>query len=250
MAHTFPALLAKLLRTDPGRPLVTFYDDLSGERTELSVATYDNWVAKTSSLMVEEFDLERGDAVLIDLPTHWLVPVFLGAAWNVGLTVSFDGAGPADLVVCGPEGVNSHAQSAGDGGTVVLACALLPLGLRFRDALPDTVHDFGADVWSQPDSFTAWDPVQPEDLALPGRSQRDVLTPGPVVVPGFTPGGRLLTTENPASLAGLPGFVEPLVSGGSTIWVRNPDDRVLEQRMVDERATSCWPVPTGQPARS
>ena len=64
MADTFPALLAELLRTDPGRPLVTFYDDRSGERTELSVTTFANWVAKTSSLLVEEFDLERGDAGL------------------------------------------------------------------------------------------------------------------------------------------------------------------------------------------
>ena len=49
MASTFPVLLAELLRADAGRPLVTFYDDATGERVELSVATYANWVAKTSS---------------------------------------------------------------------------------------------------------------------------------------------------------------------------------------------------------
>jgi uncharacterized protein (TIGR03089 family) len=49
----FAAVLADLLRRDPGRPLVTFYDDATGERVELSVATYANWVAKTSSLLVE-----------------------------------------------------------------------------------------------------------------------------------------------------------------------------------------------------
>src|SRR4051794_20297422 len=105
MASTFPALLADLLRTDPGRPLVTFYDDATGERVELSVATYANWVAKTSSLFVEEFDLERGDTVFIDLPTHWLAPIFLGAAWNAGLAVTFDREAEADLTVCGPDGL-------------------------------------------------------------------------------------------------------------------------------------------------
>ena len=41
MASTFPALLSELLRADAGRPLVTFYDDATGERVELSVATYE-----------------------------------------------------------------------------------------------------------------------------------------------------------------------------------------------------------------
>ena len=49
---------------------MTFYDDATGERVELSVATYANWVAKTSSLLVEELDLERGMRLLLDLPAH------------------------------------------------------------------------------------------------------------------------------------------------------------------------------------
>ena len=132
-------------------------------------------------------------------------------------------------MICGPDGVDRYAA---DPSTPVLACALLPLGLRFREELPTGVFDFGADVWSQPDSFIPWDPPEPGDLALPGCSQQDLLSPQPFVVPGLEPGGRLLTTENPASPSGLPGFVEPLVSRGSTIWVRNPD------------------VTGGQPARS
>ena len=35
---TFAAVLEGLLRGDAGRPLITFYDHASGERTELSVA--------------------------------------------------------------------------------------------------------------------------------------------------------------------------------------------------------------------
>src|SRR3546814_13660057 len=42
------------LAADPGQPLVTFYDDTSGERTELSVKTYANWVSKTANLYVDE----------------------------------------------------------------------------------------------------------------------------------------------------------------------------------------------------
>jgi len=67
---TFSQLLTDRLRRDPGSPLVTFYDHASGERVELSATTYANWVAKVASLLVEEHDLERGDALRVDLPAH------------------------------------------------------------------------------------------------------------------------------------------------------------------------------------
>lgn len=241
MADTFPALLAALLAEDPGRPLVTFYDDATGERVELSVATYANWVAKTSSLFVEEFDLERGDRLLLDLPTHWLGPVFLGAAWNVGLEVCFPEVPTPDVqaVVCGPDSLATYAELAG--GLPVVASALLPLGVRFSDPLPAGVHDFGVEVWSQPDSFLPWDPPGADDAALPGLSQAEVLaeavTRTPVPVPAGT---RLLTTANPASPTGFAAFVAPLVNRGATVWVRHLDPERLERRVDDERATARW----------
>ena len=236
MAATFPALLSDLLRADPGRPLVTFYDDATGERVELSVATYANWVAKTSSLFVEELDLERGGTLRVDLPTHWLGPVFLGAAWNVGLVVVPDG--DADAVVCGPDGLAAYADLAGS--LPVLACALQPLGVRFRDPLPPGVHDFGVEVWSQPDAFLPYDPPGPDDEAVPGTSQRDLLAGGSAAGPDLADGDRLVTTANPASPAGLPSFVGPLVRGGSTVWVRHADPAAWERRRDDERATVEW----------
>lgn len=234
MAETFPALVADLLRADPARPLVTFYDDATGERTELSVATWANWVAKTSSLLVEELDVERGDRLHLDLPTHWLGPVFLGAAWNVGLVVVPEAAA-ADVVVSGPDGLAQHAER----GVPVIGCALLPLGVRFPDGVPAGVHDFGIDVWSQPDSFIPWDPPTADDEALPGVTQRDLLTPTSAEV-GLGGGGRLLTTANPASPSGLASFTEPLVKGGSVVWVRHPDPERWQRRYDDERASAVW----------
>jgi len=225
---TFPSLLADLLRREPGRPLVTFYDDATGERVELSVTTYANWVAKTSSLMVEELDLERGDSIRVDLPTHWLGPVFLGAAWNIGLAVSYDG--PADLVVCGPDGLGRWADH-----DRVVACSLRPMGVRFAEALPAGVHDFGVEVWSQPDAFVPWDPPAADDPATPDLTQASLVSPTGALV---EPGGRLLTTANPVSADGLATFVEPLAAGGSTVWVRNPDAASWPRKYDDERATA------------
>jgi uncharacterized protein (TIGR03089 family) len=231
---TFPDLLAGLLRSDPGRPLVTFYDDATGERVELSVATYANWVAKTASLLVDELDLARGDQILVDLPTHWLGPVFLGAAWTAGLTLVDESP---DAVVCGPDGLDRWAPEAAS--LPVVACSLLPLGVRFADGVPAGVHDFGVEVWSQPDSFVPWDPPGPDDEAVRGTTQGALFSGRGTAV-------RLLTTANPVSPAGIATFVDPLLGGGSTVWVRHADAATWQRRYDEERATA----QDGQPTRS
>lgn len=233
---TFPALLARLLRDDSARPLITFYDLATDERVELSVATYANWVAKTSSLLVEEFDLERGQSLRVDLPVHWLVPVFLGAAWTVGLGV-VEGE-DADAVVCGPDTLDHWAPRAG--ALPVLACSLRPLGVRFADPLPAGVHDFGIEVWSQPDAFTPWDPAGPGDAAY-GRTTQGQLFETAAAGSLLADGGRLLTEVNPASPSGLPSFAEPLVRGGSLVLVSHAEPGQLEAISASERATARFP---------
>jgi uncharacterized protein (TIGR03089 family) len=233
---TFAHLLDRLLRGDAGRPLVTFYDHASGERTELSVTTYANWVAKTASLLAEEYDLERGQSIRVDLPTHWLAPVFLGAAWTLGLVVTQQD--DPDAVVCGPEGLGHWAGQAAD--RTVLASALHPLGMRFAEPLPDGVHDYGAEVWSQPDAFVPFDPPGDDDLAVDGLTHReiwDAAAAGSVL----TDGGRVLTEENPASPSGIPSFTEPLARGGSVVLVAHADPGRLEATYATERATARFP---------
>jgi uncharacterized protein (TIGR03089 family) len=238
---TFPAVLSRLLRSDPGRPLITFYDHRSGERVELSVTTYANWVAKTASLLVAEHNLERGQRLRVALPAHWLGPVFLGAAWTVGLEVGLEGAGPAaapDAVVCGPEGLADWAPRARE--LPVLACSLRPLGVRFAEPLPEDVHDVGVDVWSQPDAFAPYDPPRDDDPALPGVTQGEMWE---AAAAGslLTDGGRLLTEANPASPPGIASFVEPLARGGSLVLVAHADPGRLDATYADERATARFP---------
>ncbi len=232
---TFDAVLAGQLRGDPGRPLVTFYDHASGERTELSVATYANWVAKTASLLSDAHGLERGQVVRIDLPVHWLGPVFLGAAWSIGLQVVLEGEPDADAWVTGPDGLDRWAAHAAD--AVVLATALHPLGRPFDRPLPPGVLDYGTEVWSEPDAFVALDPPGDHDLALPGLPQGRLweTAAGGSLLHG---GGRLLTRQNPASPSGIPCFTEPLVTGGSVVLVAHPDEERLEATYASERATA------------
>ena len=235
---TFSEVLTRQLRADAGRPFITFYDDATGERVELSVTTYANWVAKTASLLVEEHDLERGQTLCVDLPPHWLGPVFLGAAWTVGLVVTGPDDADPDAVVCGPDTLDRWAARAGE--IPVLACSLLPLGVRFADPLPAGVHDVGIEVWSQPDAFTPWDRPGPDDLAVPGLTQGEMWR---AAAAGslLTDGGRLLSEANPASPPGLASFTEPLARDGSLVLVTHPGPGRLDAVSTAERTTARFP---------
>ncbi|MDX6300157.1 MAG: hypothetical protein QOF53_1371 [Nocardioidaceae bacterium] len=237
---TFPGALSALLRRAPARPLVTFYDDATGERVELSVATYANWVAKTAALLQDEVGLERGSVVLVDLPTHWLGPVWLGAAWSLGLAVTDAAslAAEADLVVCGPEGVATHAANADL--VPVVALSLRPLGGPFTEALPPGVTDYGSVVPGQPDSFAPYDPPGPDDAAW--RDPGDATGQGTLLEEAgaagiVTPGGRLLTDVNPCSRTGAVTLLAPVVLDASVVWVRHAHEAAWADRAGQERVT-------------
>jgi uncharacterized protein (TIGR03089 family) len=233
---TFADVLARRIGDDPGRPLVTSYDLTTGERVELSTTTFANWVAKAASLLAEEHDLERGGTLRVDLPTHWLGPVFLGAAWTIGLAVTLDDE--PDAVVTGPDGLARWASYADR--HPVLACSLLPMGVRFAGPLPRGVHDVGLEVWSQPDAFVAWDPPTGDDRATDALSQHELWSRA-AAGSSLTDGGRLLAVANPASPSGLASFVEPLARSGSVVLVATPDGPLdvsrLEEIAAAERCT-------------
>lgn len=242
MSSTFADILSRRLRSDPAQPLVTFYDHATGERVELSVATYANWVAKAASLLADELDLARGERIHLDLPPHWLGPVFLGAAWTVGLTVTDRDSsddGP-DAVVCGPATLATWAPQAAD--RAVLACSLLPLGVRFRDPVPAGVHDVGVEIWSQPDAFTPWDPPEARDIALrlagDSFTQADLTAhdrTGPSSIPAVAEGARILTTANPVAVPDL--FTDSLRLEGSLVLVVGAEQAQLDEIASAERVS-------------
>src|SRR6476469_2959124 len=105
MPSTTPpaALLARLVAADPGRPRLTVYDDADGptrgERIELSGRVLANWVAKAANLLVDELGVERGDVVVLDLPTHWRAVYWALAVWRVGAVVAVEPDPRAVVVV-------------------------------------------------------------------------------------------------------------------------------------------------------
>lgn len=230
-------LLAAALAADPARPAVTFYDGETGERVELSVATLDNWVAKTANLLQDGLGLDPGGRVVVDLPLHWLAPVWLLACWSAGATAVLGPAGDEpDLTVTGPDGLPAAASAGGE----VVAVSLRPLGAPFLHPLPAGVSDYGREVLSYGDRFQPDAPPPPEAPALlvGGRawSQRDLATVDPL---GLGPGDRVLSTRAydawPAVHAGL---LAPLRAGAGVVLVRHPDPDALPALVAQERVSA------------
>ncbi|MBQ0866459.1 TIGR03089 family protein [Streptomyces smyrnaeus] len=237
-------LLRTALSDDPSRPLVTYYDDATGERVELSVATFANWVAKTANLLQDELSAEPGDRLALLLPAHWQTAVWLLACSSVGVVADLGGdASGADLVVSGPDTLEAARGCSGDR----VALSLRPMGGRFPQP-PEGFVDYAVEVPGQGDQFAPYVPVDPDApaLALPDGSE---LTGTQVVerartdaaARGLGPGGRLLSALPYDGWEGVSaGLLAPLAGGGSVVLaprLERLDTASLDQRKENERVT-------------
>lgn len=166
-----PALLRRLVTTDPGRPRVTWYGP-GGERVELSGKVLDNWVAKTANLLVDELDVGPGSRVVLDLPPHWRTVVWLLAVWAAGgcVVVEHPDAGgreavePVDVLVTADAGGAAARSWAGQAEQVV-AVALAALAPSAGPGLPPDTVDYNVEVRSFGDVFTPFVRPAPNDRA-------------------------------------------------------------------------------------
>jgi uncharacterized protein (TIGR03089 family) len=212
-------LFSAAVRRDGANPFLTYYDDVSGERIELSALTTANWVAKTANLLVDEYDLEAGETVAIDLPPHWLGVVWALSAWSAGAAVT---TGEGTLAITGPE-------FGARGTRETIASALLPLGGRFREPLPAGVHDYGAEVYNHPDVFVPFDPPAPTSPAYGERTHADLIgTAEPIT-------DRILTAADLVAPDGIGTLIGVISGGGSIVLCRNLDQAKLERRIADEK---------------
>jgi uncharacterized protein (TIGR03089 family) len=236
MTATPEALFGALVSSAPARPFVTFYDDSpsgTGERTELSVRSLANWVAKTHFLLTDELALGVGDAAYVDLPADWIsVPILLGA-WSAGLEV-----------VSSPE----RAAVAFVGPAVtdvpdVYAIAPGSLSRSFAAAAPPGgAGDYVSAVRPQPDAWTAvHPPASPADPALDGVSRSDLVAKAQARAGelGLAPSARIITArEWRAPDDWVDTLLVPLAVGGSLVIVRGGSPEVVRRRAEQERATT------------
>ncbi|MBO8189391.1 TIGR03089 family protein [Streptomyces spirodelae] len=246
--RTPAGLLRTALSDDPSRPLVTYYDDATGERVELSVATFANWVAKTANLLQDELSAEPGDRLALLLPAHWQTAVWLLACSSVGVVADLGGdASGADLVVSGPDTLEAARTCSGER----VALSLRPMGGRFPQP-PEGFVDYAVEVPGQGDQFAPYVPVDPEApaLTLPDGSE---LTGARTVERaradaaerGLQPGARMLSALPYDGWEGISaGLLAPLASGGSVVLaprLERLDAASLDQRKASERVTHTAP---------
>ncbi|MCO1654749.1 TIGR03089 family protein [Pseudonocardia humida] len=234
---TLTAALLDPLRTGPdaARPLITYYDDATGERIELSAVTTANWAAKAANLLREECDVEPGTKVALLLPPHWQTAAVLLAAWWCGAEVVTE-PGAAEWVLCDADRVDLALADDPPGGVVALSLDAFGKGIP---GLPVGVLDFATEVRLQPDDFVPWQPLPAEAPALDGQSVSELLAGARAAAEAhrLVAGSRVLSTLEWSGEGLVTGLLAVLAAGASLVQVRNPDEAGLERKAQSERTT-------------
>lgn len=239
------AALGHRLHTSAGQPLITFYDETSGERVELSTLTTVNWVTKLANLLTGDLELDPDAVVRIDLPTHWQSSVVALGAWTAGIGVATGATGAADVVVVGPDAVTAYADEPdhlpAEGNGHVLACSLRPLGGRFVTPLPVGWLDFASEVPPQPDLLVEPRPLPAVATTTPvRRTPARLMAAGAEMAEhlGLRSGGRLATDLNPARDDGLVNVAACLAVGASLVLMSGADAARRVQLTQQEQITA------------
>lgn len=155
-----------MLRADPARPRVTFYEDTIGptlgERIELSAKVLANWVNKAGNALQDEYDLGPGSVVRLSLPPHWRALYWALGVWSVGGAVDLSQAGQADLLICDDPTAASIEPPPGE----VVLVTLGALARAHTGPLPAGAMDEARELASFGDQLVALEEPGADALAL------------------------------------------------------------------------------------
>lgn len=232
MATLTDALLDPLLGADPMGPRITYYDDATGERIELSTVTLANWAAKTANLLRDELGAGPGSRVAVLLPAHWQTAAVLLGVWWIGAEVVL--LPPADVALCTADRLDEADDAVAGGEVAVLS--LDPFGASAPD-LPIGVTDYATAVRVHGDSVVAATTPGPP---LDGRSVVDVLAAArsTAVERGWTSSDRVMSDRGWSTSGELiDNFLAVLAAGASLVQCAHPDPGLLDRRKTTEKVT-------------
>ncbi|TSD97366.1 TIGR03089 family protein [Skermania sp. ID1734] len=224
------ALLEPILDRDPAGPRITYYDDATGARVELSALTLANWAAKTANLLRDEFALTPGARVVVLLRAHWQTAAVLLGAWWAGVEVVLEADPDAELAFVTADRIDDV-----DGVPEVVALSLDPMGGSVHD-LPVGVTDYASAVRVHGDQFAA----RNAGLALAGMGVSEVLAAAraSAEAQGVSASDRVLSTgEWDTASALVDRWLAVLVVGASLVQVVNADPARRDHVVQSERVT-------------
>lgn len=225
------------MAADPVGPRITYYDDATGERIELSTVTLANWAAKTGNLLRDELGAGPATRVAVLLPAHWQTAAVLFGIWWIGAEVVLDGERQregADIGLCTADRLSEADDAVGAGEIAVLS--LDPFGKPAAD-LPIGVTDYATSVRVHGDQIS---PERHPGPALDGRSVTEVFVDAQAsaAAQGFTASDRVMSTSGWATADDLTtNLLAVYVAGASLVQVANPDVAALDRRRQMEKAT-------------
>ena len=166
--QTPASVLAEILRSDPARPRVTFYEDTPGptrgERIELSGKVLANWVAKAGNALQDEYDLGPGSVVRLSLPPHWRAVYWALAVWSVGATLDCAAkSSPPDLLVCDEPSAIAPLPGRTPGDIVLVT--LGALARSHNGPVPAGAMDEARELATYGDQLVTLAEPAPDDLA-------------------------------------------------------------------------------------
>jgi uncharacterized protein (TIGR03089 family) len=225
------------------RPVLTFYDDRTGERREFTAAALGELAGRVARLLREGCGLRPGDRVAIQAPPHWQTAAAVLGAWSVGAALSFRLSATAGL----------KTLDTTDGETLDALFVERARIDDWLDEVPDARHRFvllGTDVPAgyrdlvtaidgYPGTLPAYGLVRPDQAASADGTSFGAwgrLAGALAEQWDLRPGARLLIDANEHEHP-VKWLLTPLSVGATVVLCANLDPDRLDARVAAEHVT-------------
>ena len=237
--------LAAAAATGAAHPVLTYYDDATGERTDLTADALAGWAGRVARLLHEGCGLTAGDRAAVLLPPHWHTAVVLLGAWAANVSVSFRLAATAGLEPVGPnedepfEAVFVARHRIDDWLDHVPAARHRFVVRRAGEGVPDGYRDLFEALEPYGGPLPGYATLRASDAAsVDGTTYREW---GGVARSlgerhGWHPGDRVLV-DTAAHEHAVFWLLAPFAAGASVVLCANLDHGRLDERIAAERVT-------------
>jgi uncharacterized protein (TIGR03089 family) len=228
--------------------MLTYIDDATGERVELSASDLGGWAARTASMLRGGFGLKPGDQAAVLLPPHWQTAAVLLGAWSIGVAVSFRPYATAGLTPAPEEEQPvemlfvTRARQDSWLETMPEARHRFVLSLApdaAASGVPEGYRDFIGEVQKYPADAPAYESLVMSGPASPDGTtyqQLAALAGGIADMIGLKSGDRLLV-DAAGSEQPVKWLLAPLAVGASVVIVANATPGSLDKHSRAEGVT-------------